>query len=116
MAIVDGALNEPRSGGPVWGVATEDLNATILEWPARQGPRGAHVNTERDVVLVVLSGSVEIEVDGQWQDAGAGEVVVIKKGSSRRISAGSSGVRYLTVHRKRGGLEVAPAPPRTPTE
>jgi quercetin dioxygenase-like cupin family protein len=102
----------PASGGPVWGVATEDLNATILEWPALKGP-AAHVNRERDVVLVVLAGSVQIEIDGQPQNAGAGEVVVIEKGASRRITAGPMGARYLTVHRKRAGLEVAKVPPAT---
>ena len=96
-------------------MATEDLNATIREWPATSGP-AAHVNHERDVVLVVLAGSAEIELDGIRQDAGAGEVVVIEKGSSRRITAGPLGVRYLTVHRKRAGLDVSKAPPLTKTE
>ena len=31
------------SRGPVWGAASEDLNATILVWPAGEGP-AAHVN------------------------------------------------------------------------
>ena len=99
----------PTSGGPVWGVATEELNATILEWPPLKGP-AAHVNRERDVVLVVLAGSAAIEIDGLRHDAGVGEVVVIEKGTSRRITAGPMGARYLTVHRKRPGLEVAKAP------
>ena len=97
-------------GGPVWGVATEDLNATILEWPSSAGP-GVHVHNERDVVLAVLAGSVEIELDGGVRRAAAGEVVVIEKGSSRRISAGPDGVRYLTVHRKRAGLAIKSRPP-----
>ena len=29
-------------------------------------------------------------------------------GSARRITAGPAGLRYLTVHRRRGGLPVTP--------
>lgn len=105
-------MGQPIAAGPVWGVATEDLNATILEWPARMGT-AEHVNAERDVVLAVLAGSAEVEIDGEQRQVAAGEVMVIEKGSSRRISAGSQGVRYLTVHRKRAGLTVAKAPSRT---
>lgn len=42
-------------GGPVWGAESEDLNATLLVWPARDGPP-EHVNDEGDVLLVVLDG------------------------------------------------------------
>jgi hypothetical protein len=35
--------------GPIWGDATEELNVTLLAWPAGEGP-AAHVNDERDVV------------------------------------------------------------------
>jgi quercetin dioxygenase-like cupin family protein len=93
-------------GGPVWGTASEELNATVLEWPPGAGPP-EHVNAERDVVLVVVAGSAEIVLDGEARTAAAGEVVVLEKGRRRRITAGDGGVRYVTVHRKRGGLQVA---------
>src|SRR6185312_474100 len=35
----------PERGGPVWGQASDDLNATLLEWPADEGP-AEHVNAE----------------------------------------------------------------------
>jgi mannose-6-phosphate isomerase-like protein (cupin superfamily) len=91
--------------GPVWGVETEDLNATILEWPPG-ADLAVHVNDECDVLLVVLAGSVGVEIDGEPNDAGAGEVVVIRKGSARRIRVGPEGTRYLTVHRRRRGLAI----------
>ena len=31
------------AGGPLWGAASDDLNATLLEWPAGKGP-AEHVN------------------------------------------------------------------------
>jgi quercetin dioxygenase-like cupin family protein len=93
-------------GGPVWGTASEDLNATILEWRAGGGPP-EHVNAERDVVLVVLAGSATLELDGEPRAVAEGEVVVLEKGRRRRIVAGPDGVRYVTVHRRRGGLTIA---------
>ncbi|HEY5295449.1 MAG TPA: hypothetical protein VIJ70_08240 [Gaiellaceae bacterium] len=64
------------------------------------------MNTERDVVLVVLHGSAELELDGVVQTVRAGDVAVIVKGASRALSAGPVGVRYVTVHRKRPGLSI----------
>jgi len=96
-------------GGPEWGTATADLNATLLAWPPGAGT-GEHINTERDVILVVLDGTVEVQLDGESRLARAGEVVVLEKGRRRQIKAGPAGVRYLTVHRRREGLDIASAP------
>lgn len=96
----------PARGGPEWGTATDDLNATVLAWPAGAGP-AAHVNSERDVVLVVLHGSAELELDGVVQTVVGGDVAVLPKGSERAVTAGPDGVRYVTVHRKRPGLSIA---------
>jgi hypothetical protein len=70
----------PAAGGPIWGAASADLNATLLEWPEGHGP-AEHVNEQRDVLYVVLTGSVT-------------------------LAAGPDGVRYLTAHIRRGGLEI----------
>jgi quercetin dioxygenase-like cupin family protein len=99
-------MASPGGGGPVWGTASEELNATILAWPPGGGPP-EHVNAERDVALVVLAGSLEAEVDGARSTLSAGEVTVLPKGARRRLTAGPQGVRYVTVHRKRAGLTIA---------
>ena len=93
------------SGGPVWGAASADLNATVLEWPAGQGP-AEHVNEERDVLYVVLTGSATLTVDGDARELGAGEATIVDKGARRALVAGAGGVRYLTAHVRRGGLEI----------
>ena len=93
------------SGGPVWGAASADLNATLLEWPAGQGP-AEHVNEERDVLYVVLFGSVTLRVDGDPRELGVGEATIVEKGSRRALVAGCDGARYLTAHVRRGGLEI----------
>jgi quercetin dioxygenase-like cupin family protein len=92
-------------GGPVWGAASADLNATVLEWPAGEG-LAEHVNEERDVLYVVLGGSATLTVDGDPRELQAGEAVIVDKGSRRTLVAGRDGVRYLTAHIRRGGLEI----------
>ena len=93
------------SGGPVWGTASTDLNATLLEWGAGDGP-AEHVNEERDVLYVVLDGSATLTVDGEPRGLGAGEATIVDKGTRRAIVAGPDGVRYLTAHTRRAGLEL----------
>lgn len=96
----------PLAGvGPLWGLESEDLNATLLSWPPGHEV-AEHVNAERDVLLVVLGGSGAVEVAGETHTVGAGFVVLLPRGARRRIRAGADGVRYLTVHRRRGGLEI----------
>jgi quercetin dioxygenase-like cupin family protein len=93
------------SGGPVWGAASEDLNATILVWPAGAGP-AEHVNESRDVLYVVVAGSVLLTVDGEAQELPAGEAVIVPKGARRSLVAGREGARYATAHLRRPGLEI----------
>ena len=69
----------PASGGPVWGAASADLNATLLEWPAGEGP-AEHVNEARDVLYVVLAGTATLTVDGEERELGAGEATIVDKG------------------------------------
>lgn len=102
--VVD--LSAPRGSGPLWGAETEDLNATLLAWPARGGP-GAHVNNERDVILVVLAGSATVTIDGAQHALHAAEAVIVEKGRSRTVAAGPDGVRYLSVHLRRPPLRIA---------
>lgn len=91
--------------GPVWGAASEDLNATVLEWPPDDGP-AEHVNAERDVLYAVLAGSASLTVDGETRELAAGEATIVEKGVRRGLVAGPDGVRYLTAHTRRGGLEL----------
>ena len=93
------------SGGPVWGAASADLNATLLEWRAGEGP-AEHVNEARDVLYVVVAGSATLTVDGEPSEVGAGEATIVGKGARRALVAGPDGVRYVTAHIRRGGLEI----------
>jgi mannose-6-phosphate isomerase-like protein (cupin superfamily) len=95
----------------VWGAASEDLNATVLVWPAGEGP-AEHVNESRDVLYVVVEGSAELTVDGETTELRAGEARIVDKGARRALVAGPDGVRYATAHLRRPGLEIKPLAPK----
>jgi hypothetical protein len=86
--------------GPVWGAESDELNATILEWPAGEGP--GDTVAKLDVLYVVLTGSLLL--DGE--ELQAGEARIVAKDVRRSAVAGSGGVRYLTAHRRRGLLQL----------
>ncbi len=92
--------------GPLWGMASEDLNATLLGWKADEGV-DEHSNPERDVLIVVLDGSALVIVDGNRHLLHGHDALLVPKGARRRITAGADGARYLSVHLRRGPLQIA---------
>jgi quercetin dioxygenase-like cupin family protein/iron-sulfur cluster repair protein YtfE (RIC family) len=94
-----------QASGPVWGIASEELNATLLSWNAGEGPP-EHVNEERDVLLVVLAGAIALHTDDDARELGVGETTIIAKGRPRKITALRDGTRYLSVHRRRPSLAI----------
>jgi mannose-6-phosphate isomerase-like protein (cupin superfamily) len=99
-----------RSGiGPLWGMASTDLNATLLVWPPGH-ELAEHVNAQLDVLVVVLDGQGVVVIDGEAHDLSAGSAILVPRGTRRRIEAGAGGLRYLSVHRRRGPLQIQPAP------
>ncbi len=85
----------------MWGDATAELNATILEWPPGDGP--GETVSQLDVVYVVLAGSLLLN----GEELRAGEARIIARGEPRTLVAGPDGARYLTAHRRRGLLQVS---------
>lgn len=99
------AARRSEASGPVWGVASGELNATLLSWNAGEGPP-EHVNEERDVLLVVLAGGIAVHTDEGLRELGVSDTTIIEKGVRRRITARHDGTRYLSVHRRRPSLQV----------
>lgn len=99
-----------RTGiGPLWGIASTDLNATLLAWPPGHVV-AEHVNAELDVLVVVLDGAGSAVVDGATHVLAAGCALLIPRAARRCIRAGAPGLRYVSVHRRRGPLQIAPSP------
>ncbi|MEZ5101666.1 MAG: hemerythrin domain-containing protein [Thermoleophilia bacterium] len=103
-------LGEGEGHGPLWGTASDDLNATLLAWPPGGGV-AEHVNAERDVLYVVVDGSGRAIVDGVEHPLAAPCALLVRKGSARRVEAGPDGLRYVTAHLRRPGLSIASAAP-----
>jgi len=87
--------------GPIWGAESEELNATILEWPPGDGP--GETVSQLDVVYAVLTGSIVLN----GVVLPAGEATIVPGGEPRSVVAGPDGARYLTAHRRRPPLQIA---------
>jgi quercetin dioxygenase-like cupin family protein len=107
VEIVDLTALDGR--GPAWGTASEELNATLLVWRAGEG-QPEHVNQQCDVAILALAGSGTLAVDRSEHPLAAGSFAIVPRGASRSVAAGPDGLRCLTVHRRRGGLQIARLP------
>jgi len=86
--------------GAQWTYESDDLDMTLLSWTAGQEV-APHVNTEVDVLVLVLAGSANITVAAHTYRVGAGEMVLIPKGAERAIRCATERVSYLSIHRRR---------------
>ncbi len=96
------SLDQPGEG-TLWSIASADLNANVLAWPAGGGVP-EHTNSERDVLLVVVAGGGTLLIDGRPLILRAPQVLLIPRGASRGITAGPEGLRYVSAHLRRDGL------------
>ena len=106
-ALVNDAGDE--GSGPVLGNRLGGAERDALQVARGKDVPPEHVNEERDVLVVVLAGSATVSADGDEHELTVGDVTIIAKGRRRKIAAGREGVRYLSVHRRRAPLQIAPA-------
>ena len=92
--------------GVVWTLeGSGDLNANLVRFPAGEGV-GEHVNDEVDVIFVGVSGSGFVSVGGSDYQLSGGDLVFVAKGFQRSTRSASDDFAYLTVHRRRGPLQL----------
>jgi mannose-6-phosphate isomerase-like protein (cupin superfamily) len=112
-AVADTPL-DMEGRGTLWSIASDDLNANVLAWPAGGGVP-EHTNDERDVLLVIVAGGGTLLVDGGRIALRAPQLLLIPRGASRGIEAGPQGLRYVSAHlRREGVVKLRPAPPGRP--
>lgn len=104
---------EADAEGPLWGLASEDLNATLLAWRSGRGT-DEQVNSERDVLIFVVDGSATVTVGDTATELRPGRALIVEKGRRRSIAAGAHGVRYLSVHLRRPPLQIRSLSQRAP--
>jgi quercetin dioxygenase-like cupin family protein len=92
--------------GVVWTLeGSGDLNANLVRFEAGRGV-GEHVNDEVDVLIVGVSGSGLVSVDGEKHPVSTGLMVFVPRGARRYTRAVSDDFVYVSVHRRRGPLRI----------
>jgi quercetin dioxygenase-like cupin family protein len=89
--------------GVAWGYQGDDLNANLVVFHGTDGV-ATHVNHEVDVLIVGIAGAGTVEVGGERTALGAGQALIVAKGTARSLAAAGEFFAYLTCHRRRAGL------------
>jgi quercetin dioxygenase-like cupin family protein len=93
--------------GAVWTLrGSEDPNANLVRFTRGRGV-DEHTNTEVDVIFVGVSGSGVVTIDGDEHPLSAGTLAFAAKGTRRSSRSSSAEFAYLTVHRRRGPLQIS---------
>ncbi len=103
--------HSPVPSGARWTLAEpgRQLDANLIHLPA--GKRvDSHSEPDLDVVLIVVAGGGTVGTADGEQALAEGNVVWLPRGSTRDITAGNDGLSYLTVHRRRAGLQIKRRP------
>lgn len=99
--------------GVAWKLAESgrQLDANVVRLPPGAGV-GTHAEPDLDVLLLVISGTGELHTpdEGEPQPLAEGALVWLPHGSTRSLTAGDTGLGYLTVHRRRPGMRIGRRP------
>ena len=104
--VVDLLAVAASGDGVAWSASPEGVNVNLVVL-GPQGTIAAHRNDAVDVFVVVLAGALEVAVDDASFGVGAGQATVIRRGTTRTLTAGAAGSRHLTVHRARPPMQPA---------
>ncbi|GAB3175960.1 cupin domain-containing protein [Streptomyces incanus] len=110
------AALEDAPAGALWRLAESgrQLDANVVRIPP-----GRQVDTHRepdlDVLLLVLSGEGSLTAPDGTRPLRAGALTWLPHGSTRALAAGEQGLTYLTVHRRRPGMQIKPPGTTTPS-
>lgn len=103
---VDLTAIDTTGDGVHWSLAMpSELNVNLVALEAAHAI-GEHVNSEVDVVFVVLGGEGRATVDAVVHDLRRDVVLHVRRGLARSVVAGDTGLRYLSIHRARGALGI----------
>ncbi|MFE7314759.1 cupin domain-containing protein [Streptomyces sp. NPDC057555] len=104
--------HEGTTAGALWRLAEpgRQLDANLVHLPS--GERvDTHVEPDLDVFLFVVDGDGTLGSAQGPQALAEGSVVWLPHGSARSLAAGERGMSYLTVHRRRPGMQIRTTPP-----
>jgi quercetin dioxygenase-like cupin family protein len=103
--------DSPVPSGARWTLTEpgRQLDANLIHLPAGQRV-DTHSEPDLDVVLVIVDGGGTVGTPDGEQALADGNVVWLPRGSTRNITAGNNGLSYLTIHRRRPGLQIRKDP------
>jgi len=108
VSIVDlyESLAVGEQAGVIWSLKQEgDLNVNLVRFPVGKGVN-EHVNEDVDVLVIGMSGSGIVTIDGAEHSLSVGTIASIPKGTQRSTKSTSDDFVYLTIHRRRGPLQI----------
>ncbi|MCK1794668.1 hypothetical protein MTQ01_01220 [Streptomyces sp. XM4193] len=96
-----------EQGGALWNLAVRQrqLDANLIRLPAGAEVT-AHTEPDLDVLLVVFEGGGRLTTVAGEQPLTPGAVAWLARGTERSLAAGSEGLAYFTVHRRRPGMSI----------
>ncbi|MEU8512768.1 cupin domain-containing protein [Kitasatospora sp. NPDC048722] len=113
LTRLDGLLDRAPAdrSGALWRLAEDgrQLDANVIRLLPHAEVAG-HEEPDLDVLVQVLEGSGHLETAAGRQVLEPGCTAWLPHGARRAVSAGADGLVYLTVHRRRPGLSIRPAP------
>lgn len=106
-----GEGRDADASGAVWKLPMRerDLDSNIIHLSAG-ATIDEHTGPDIDVLIHVLGGSGRLTTELGVVDLTPGELVWLPRRSRREFTAGSAGLRYLTVHQRRQSLMIQAAP------
>ncbi|MEU9079495.1 hypothetical protein [Kitasatospora sp. NPDC048538] len=101
------AALDPAPAGALWRLAEpgRQLDANLVHVPPG-GRIDTHTEPDLDVLVLVVAGDATLHVGPERQPLTEGGLFWLPHGSTRSLTAGDRGVSYLTVHRRRPGLQI----------
>ncbi|MFF1544335.1 cupin domain-containing protein [Streptomyces sp. NPDC058291] len=98
-------------GGALWRLTEpgRQLDANLVRIPPHERI-APHVEPDLDVLVLVVSGDGALDVEPAPQPLRQGSLVWLPHGTGRSVAAGDKGLSYLTVHRRRPGMQIHARP------
>lgn len=106
------AKSETTTIGVLWRLSEtgRQLDANLVQLAPGQGI-DVHAEPDLDVLIVVMDGTGDLRAENLTMRLATGLVAWLPRGSSRSLAAGAQGLAYISVHRRRPGLQIDLKPP-----